>query len=357
MSKNNAEGLPRETLSATDAPLDSQRMVRILSPVERAWLAGVIDGEGSIFISRVLVKSGYSRRGFFYKAFLSVSNSNEDLVRRVREVIGAGYVGVTIERRRDWKDKWEYKGSPSVLRSILPQILPYLVIKEEVAKKMLSYLEFIESNPIDGSMKVPPGYHETVDSLYLGVKKLNEKGRDLRDDELALASRPVNLNNRKPGNRSTACRQMSEIECGWAAGVIDGEGSILLCKAFNRRYRRGYFYRPQLEITNSNRSFLIRITEMVGEGTVQRNKKGDGFTKTRWAYIASAGVLRAILPQILPYMIVKKERARKMLEYFEFIDTHPLWGLREIDPRYYEMLDSYYLTLKKLNKKGKQASI
>jgi len=66
--------------------------VRILNPVERAWLAGVVDGEGSIFISRV-----------------------------------------TKEKRRDWKDKWEYKGSPSVLRGILPQILPYLLIKREVA--------------------------------------------------------------------------------------------------------------------------------------------------------------------------------------------------------------------------------
>jgi hypothetical protein len=149
------------------------------SPVEKAWLAGVIDGEGSIFISKVVVRSGYSRRGFFYRAFLSVSNSNEDFVRRIREVIGMGYVGLTIERRRDWKDKWEYKGSPSVLRAILPQILPYLVIKEEVAKKMLSYLEFIESNPIDGSMKIPEGYHEKLDSLYLGVKRSNEKGRDL----------------------------------------------------------------------------------------------------------------------------------------------------------------------------------
>jgi LAGLIDADG endonuclease len=331
--------------------------VRTLSPVEKAWLAGVIDGEGSIFISKVGAKSGYSRRGFFYKAFLSVANSNEDFVRRIREVIGMGYVGLTKERRRDWKDKWEYKGSPSVLRGILPQILPFLVVKQEVARKMLEYLDFIESNPIDGSMEIPEGYHEKLDSLYFGVKRLNEKGRDLPDDQLALASKPVNLNNRKPGNRAKACRRMSEPECAWLAGVLDGEGSILLSKVFNRLYRRGFFYRPQLEITNSNRSFLIRIAEVIGEGTVHRNKKGDETTKTRWAYIGSAGVLRAILPQLLPYMIVKKEQAKRMLEYFEFIDTHPLWGLRDVDPGYYGQLDSFYVVLKKLNKKGKQTSI
>ena len=81
--------------------------------------------------------------------------------------------------------------------------------------------------------------------------------------------------------------------------------------------------------------------------------KGRDGTKTRWEYIASAGVLRVILPQILPYMIVKKAHAEKMMEYFRFIDTHPLWGLKQVDPRYYEKLDLIYATLKKLNRKGR----
>jgi len=98
---------------------------------------------------------------------------------------------------------------------------------------------------------------------------------------------------------------------------------------------------------------LIRIAEVIGEGTVHRAKKGRGGTKTRWEYIASAGVLRAILPQILPYMIVKKTRAEKMIECFQFIDTQPLWGLKQVDSSYYEKLDSIYATLKKLNRKGK----
>ena len=106
-------------------------------------------------------------------------------------------------------------------------------------------------------------------------------------------------------------------------------------------------------MSNSNRDFLIRIAGVIGEGTVHRGKKGRDGTKTRWEYIASAGVLRVILPQILPYMIVKKAHAGKMMEYFRFIDTHPLWGLKQVDPRYYEKLDLIYATLKKLNRKGR----
>ena len=98
---------------------------------------------------------------------------------------------------------------------------------------------------------------------------------------------------------------------------------------------------------------MIRIAEVIGEGTVHRAKKGQGRTKTRWEYIASAGVLRAILPQILSYVVVKKSHTERMLEYFQFIDTHPLWGLKQVDPSYYEKLDSIYGILKELNRKGK----
>jgi len=336
---------------STSAPqVAKQNAVRILSPLERAWLAGVIDGEGSIYISKV--KAGHSKRGFVYMAYLSASNSNYDFVVKVREIIGRGYFGIKKEKRFDWKDGCEYKGSASVLRGILPQILPHLVIKKEVARRMLEFLEFVEVNSIDGLETSPPGYYEKLDSLYWRVKELNQKGRDSPEVELVLAS--FNPNKRRPGNRAKNCRKMNALERAWLAGVIDGEGSIFLSKVVDHDYRRGFYYRPELFVSNSNRMFLIRIAEIVGEGTVHRAKKGGNGAKTRWEYVASAGVLRAVLPQLLPYLIVKRQQAEKMLEYFEFIDAHPLWGRKHVDPTYYEMLDSLYLGLKRLNRKGKR---
>jgi len=51
-------------------------------------------------------------------------------------------------------------------------------------------------------------------------------------------------------------------------------------------------------------------------------------------------------------MIVKKAHAQKMIEYFRFIDTHPLWGLKQVDPRYYEKLDLRHL--KEAESQGKR---
>ena len=334
--------------------------VRILTEVEKAWLAGVIDGEGSIFISKVTPKKFRYRRGFFYRPELSVANSNPALLARVREIVGKGYFGRDKETKQNptWKDKWQYKGSGQVLRGILPQILPYLTIKREVAEAMLRYVSFVDENPIDGSEQPPSGYDETLDSLYIAVKALNAKGR-----AIGLVPEDANLEpwgpkHRGRGGRATECRRLSEVEKAWLAGVIDGEGTIFLSKVISRKTRRGFFYLPTIGVSNTNRDFLVKVAETIGEGTVCFAKKGDAKTRPRWMYIASSGVLRAILPQILQYLIVKKDRAALMLQFLEFLDNNPIYGNGDnVPPGYYAKLDSLYLVMKKLNQKGKPAGV
>jgi hypothetical protein len=164
------------------------------------------------------------------------------------------------------------------------------------------------------------------------------------------------LKNRGRGSRAVDCRQMTEEESAWLAGVIDGEGSVFLSKVTHPAYRRGFFYRPQMGVSNSNRSFLTRVMEIIGEGTVQLAKKGGEGLKTRWEYIGASGVLRVVLPQILSYMIIKRETAGKMLEYFQYIDEHPIHNKKkEVPKEYYEKLDLLYWTIKKMNEKGKSS--
>ncbi len=89
-----------------------------------------------------------------------MANSNKSFLDQVRDVIGKGSVDLDKEKNPQWKDKWQYSGSSLVLRGLLPQILPHLVIKREVAKRMLEYLSFVEANPLRGHMQVPPTFDE-----------------------------------------------------------------------------------------------------------------------------------------------------------------------------------------------------
>jgi hypothetical protein len=61
--------------------IEDRPEVRSLSEVEAAWLAGVIDGEGSIGLYR-------SKDGRYTQ--VQMSNTSEAFVKRFREVIGCG---------------------------------------------------------------------------------------------------------------------------------------------------------------------------------------------------------------------------------------------------------------------------
>src|SRR2546428_6650548 len=144
-------------------------------------------------------------------------------------------------------------------------------------------------------------------------------------------------------------RFLGEVEKAWLAGVIDREGSIFLSKVSGPEHRRGFFYHPQIGVSNSNRSFVVRVQQVISEGTVHLAKRGMKGLKARWEYNATAGVLRAILRQILPYTIVKRKQTEKMIEYFNYIDENPIFGRTMVERSYYENLDSLYSIIKKLN--------
>lgn len=166
--------------------------VRTLAEVERAWLAGVIDGEGSILISKIAPKKGHYRRGFYYRVNLEIANSNHLFLKRVLELIGKGSTSLNKEKNPLRKDKWQYTGSSLVLKAVLLQILPYLTVKRRVAEKMLEYLAFVDANPIDGPIQVRPGFDERRDALYEEIKRLNERGpNSSREDRTSTFLPPV----------------------------------------------------------------------------------------------------------------------------------------------------------------------
>lgn len=332
--------------------------VRTLSEVEKAWVAGVIDGEGSILITKINPKVGYRRRGFYYSARLEIANCNDIFLRRLLELIGRGSIANIKEKHPGWRDRCQYTGYSTVLREVLPQVLPYLIVKKKVAEKMLEYLEFIDENPRDGPLEVSEGFDERKDALYLEIKRLNERGPSSGRDSGESTSLPVREKPLGTGTRARNCRALSETEKAWLAAIIDGEGTIELVRRKDPKSRRGFIYVPTLLVSNTNMAVLVKVWDLIGEGGVYPAKKETNNWRKKWSYNGSAGVLRAILPQILPHLIVKRGQAKKMLEYFHYIDSYLIVGRKEPPPpEYYERLDLLYTEMRRLNKKGKGAGI
>ena len=107
-----------------------------------------------------------------------------------------------------------------------------------------------------------------------------------------------------------------------------------------------------------NKPILVKVWAFIGEGGVYTAKEETRTWRRKWLYNGNAGVMRAILPQILEFLVIKNKQARKMLEYFGYIDNNQIVGYREPPrPEYYEKLDQIYVEMRKLNRKGKGAGI
>src|SRR3989344_1043618 len=118
--------------------IDKKPEIRKFSKWEAAWLAGVIDGEGSIGL--------YDYGGEGRRVMITMSNTNRDFVARMREVIGCGSSimrrGERIGGHSGTKPMFMYslKGSNRCYW-VLKQITSFLIVKKKKAADIICELE------------------------------------------------------------------------------------------------------------------------------------------------------------------------------------------------------------------------
>jgi len=135
--------------------------VRDLSISERYYLAGIMDGEGTISIRPV-------RRSFY--SIVSIANSSFELIKRCREMIGAK-VNFTEKRRGKWKTVWVYQiSSRPDVKKLLTQLRDALISKRAQCELALRFLELMDNRPNINE------YPEEVYRIYEEVKYLNKRG-------------------------------------------------------------------------------------------------------------------------------------------------------------------------------------
>ena len=138
-----------------------------------SYLAGLFDGEGSVFIA-----TGYKDRPSTRLA-TGISNTNLDLMKwLISNFGGAYYVGKPPSANRKEQYVWRPKGKKNREIFFLG-ILPYLVVKREQILTALEYDRFVGENP------------EAREKLRQRMVNLNKKGSVTTntqgtDDELVM---------------------------------------------------------------------------------------------------------------------------------------------------------------------------
>ena len=143
---------------------------KTLSVAEAAYLAGLIDGEGCFFISKVHKKT--QLKEFNYHPVMGVVNTCPVMI-DLCHTYGGHYQAQ--DHTVNWKRVYRWFFTIPMLKHYLPQIYPYFKIKVEQSKVMLEALQHFNGTGID---KTPEDYtalencrHHLIDLNARGKKK------------------------------------------------------------------------------------------------------------------------------------------------------------------------------------------
>ncbi len=133
--------------------IDRKTEVRKFKKEEASWLAGVIDGEGSIGLYN------YGREG--RRVCIQLANTNKEFVCKVRRIVGCGSQINRTGWHKSHKGRkalylYSLKGSNRCYRA-LKQIVPYLIIKR---KKAIDILKELEEKPFGRWLNALPEYRK-----------------------------------------------------------------------------------------------------------------------------------------------------------------------------------------------------
>ncbi|EKQ55459.1 MULTISPECIES: LAGLIDADG family homing endonuclease [unclassified Clostridium] len=102
---------------------------------------------------------------------------------------------------------------------------------------------------------------------------------------------------------------MTDLEKAYIAGIIDGEGSIML-----QRFHYNEYPSPCISIASTTYELLYWIKSVIGKGVIKQKKNYDNFKhKDCYSYILKYNDAIKLLKEIYPFLIINSKRKRAEL--------------------------------------------
>jgi len=218
-----------------------------LTEAQKAYLAALIDGEGTIAVERLHRKENRSK--FRYQAAVYVTNTHLGVLQMCKDVLGGkGSIvrktptGPEVERFKRVKVCYRYLIKQTGAVELLKLIKPYLVIKRVNADNVLDFQEYLDSLPANNyeDYSVEERHKFWVKSRVLNGAKLenlptvHNYSKDTRVAEVVV----------KPELRAKVDTTSSKL-CSVEGCSGKHYGRDLCRKHYRRKYESKYNHNPE----------------------------------------------------------------------------------------------------------------
>ena len=146
-----------------------------LTEFQKGYLAGLIDGEGTICISKRFEKK---RQKSFLWAEIVIGNVSLPLLENIKSIIGGFIYKVPPQKSHRPTHKQMYRltrADMGIIRQILILLEPYLIVKKSQAKLMISFC----NSRLNKSNTWTKAYSESDFEMQLEMKVLNKRGLEV----------------------------------------------------------------------------------------------------------------------------------------------------------------------------------
>lgn len=137
-------------------------------------------------------------------------------------------------------------------------------------------------------------------------KEFESGGRTGKDADTKFCSRRCAANAR--WRTGSLARKLTPIEAAYLAGIIDGEGSIIL-------YKRGKGAALRLSVANTNPELIRWCVSMAGVGNVVRKESDNPRHKSSYLWLVNSQAAASVLEQIVVYLVIKVRQAEIAIEF------------------------------------------
>jgi len=145
-----------------------------MQAIQYAYLAGIMDGEGTIRIDKMKPRKDRQTINPTYAVHISIGMVDSTIPALLHQTFGVGSrrIECVFEKRPIYR--WHVRGNVSARKVIIP-LLPYLIIKRPQAELALRLIDGWEV-PRAKKLGLSPWELRRREDLYQAVRKLNAVG-------------------------------------------------------------------------------------------------------------------------------------------------------------------------------------